>query len=155
MSGKMRWRMDALTLPEHAPLILFSKPRVSAGHSDLKFLYRNQISMHMASVEIPDKYITILNDFGEIQELVSTAIRHYVVELVTRKLEEYKNIIEAMESKYGCDYKTFISFFSSEQFQEELSERHAEWKKDLVRWEESTQALSRWIEKIAKIAQEF
>ena len=135
--------------------VLLNFGELSCHEVRVKILYRYQLVVPMASVEIPDKYITILKDFGEIQELVSTAIRHYVVELVTRKLEEYKNIIEAMESKYGCDYKTFVSFSSNEEFRDELKERHSEWKEDLMKWEESTQALSVWIEKIAKIAQEI
>jgi hypothetical protein len=109
----------------------------------------------MASVDIPDGYLEILKDFGDTHELSRTAVRRYAVELTTRKMEEFKNAIDVMESKYGCDYKSFISLSVKKDFREKVLMPNKEWKSDLLLWEKNTQELSVWVERVAKLIQEF
>ena len=107
----------------------------------------------MATVEIPDNYLEVLNDFGEIHDLIRTAVKSYAVELATGKMEEYKNAIEAMESKYGCDYKRFITLSVNQDFREKVLKRNSEWKDDLRAWEKCTQDFSIWVERITQLIQ--
>jgi len=58
----------------------------------------------MASIEIPDSLLDILQDFGDTHDLARTAVRRYVVELTAKKMEEFKNAIEIMESPRSFPY---------------------------------------------------
>ena len=105
----------------------------------------------MASVEIPENYLEILSDFGDTTELAKTAVRRYSIELATKKMDEYKNIIEKMESKYGCDYKSFISLSVNNEFRKKVLKIQKDWKKDLMIWEENTEKLSHWVGHVARL----
>ncbi len=107
--------------------------------------------MHMASVEIPESCLEVLAEFGDVQELTRNAIKRYIIELATQKMEEFKTAIDAMESKYGCDYRTFISLSVQPDFRSKVLDIHKDWKKDLLTWERNTQNLSMWVVKVACI----
>jgi len=109
----------------------------------------------MASVDIPDGLLDILKDFGDTHDLTRTAVRRYVVELTTRKMEEFKNAIEAMEAKYGCDYKSFITMSVNKDFREKVLKKQNEWKRDLLDWEKNTENLSMWVERVAQLIHDF
>lgn len=109
----------------------------------------------MASIEIPDGLLDILQDFGDTHDLARTAVRRYVVELTAKKMEEFKNAIEIMESKYGCDYKSFISLSVNKDFREKVLNKHNDWKKDLLIWEKNTEELSLWVERVAKLIHDY
>lgn len=105
----------------------------------------------MASVEIPDDYLNILNDFGNVDELTKTAIKRYVVELASKKMELFKDAIDVMESKYGCDYKSFITLSVNTNFREKVLLKNEKWKEDLLDWEKNTENLSIWVERVARL----
>jgi hypothetical protein len=105
----------------------------------------------MASIEIPDDYLEVLEDFGEIDELAKTAIKCYTVELASKQMEKFKQGIEDMESKYGCDYKSFITLSVNKDFREKVLLKNSEWKQDLLEWEKNTENLSLWVERLAKL----
>ena len=105
----------------------------------------------MATIEIPDDYLEILRGFGEIDDLAKTAIKCYAIELATKKMEQFKEGINAMESKYGCDYKSFISLSVNKDFREKILLKKLEWKKDLLDWEKDTENLSLWVERVARL----
>ena len=105
----------------------------------------------MASIEIPDVHLEVLKDFGEIDNLAKTAIKCYAVELATKQMEQFKKGINAMESKYGCDYKSFITLSVNKDFREKVLLKNSEWKKDLLSWEKDTENLSIWVERVAKL----
>lgn len=107
--------------------------------------------MLMASIEIPDDYLEVLEDFGDIDDLARTAIKCYAVELATKKMEQFKTGINAMESKYGCDYKSFITLSVNKDFREQVLLQNAEWKQDLLHWEKDTENLSTWVERVARL----
>jgi hypothetical protein len=105
----------------------------------------------MASVEIPDDYLAILEDFGNIDDLAKIAIKHHVIELTTKKMEEFKDAINVMESKYGCDYKSFITLSVNKDFREQVLLKNDNWKADLLLWEKNTENLSTWVERVARL----
>ena len=105
----------------------------------------------MASIEIPDDYLKILEDFGKIDELAKTAIKCYTVNLASKQMEQFKQGINAMESKYGCDYKSFITLSVNKDFREKVLLKDPDWKKDLLSWEKDTENLSIWVERVAKL----
>ncbi len=109
----------------------------------------------MASIEIPDDYLKILEDFGNIDELAKAALKRYVVELTTEKMKEFKNSIDVMESKYGCDYKSFITLSVNKDFREKVLLTNDDWKKDLLSWEKNTEELSLWVQRVAKLIHDF
>lgn len=111
--------------------------------------------MLMASVEIPDDYLEVLKDFGNTHELAKTAVKRYVVELTTKKMEQFKNAINAMESKYGCDYKSFITLSVNKDFREKILLKSTDWKDDLLTWEKNTENLSLWVQRVAKLIHDF
>ena len=105
----------------------------------------------MASVEIDDDYLAILKDFGNIDELARTAIKRYVVELASKKMGQFKDAIDVMEAKYGCDYKSFITLSVNPDFREKVLLKNDKWKEDLLDWEKNTENLSLWVERVARL----
>lgn len=105
----------------------------------------------MASIEIPDDHLAILGDFGNVDELIRTAIRRYVVELASKRMEEFKDAIDAMESRYGCDYRSFINLSTNPDFREKVLQKNEGWKEDLLAWQKNTEHLSLWVERVARL----
>ena len=108
--------------------------------------------------------ISIFEKFGKVNLTASKAAEIFSRRTVgaalifsnsTKKMKEFKNSINSMESKYGCDYKSFITLSVNKDFREKILLTNDDWKKDLLSWEKNTEELSLWVQRVAKLIHDF
>ena len=99
----------------------------------------------MYQVSIKDKYGDILISLGDLDTTVDDALRRYVLERASDRMEQCKAEIARMESRYGVSFKAFRKrVVEDEAFLEQLGREHSTWEADFNRWETYVEELERW-----------
>ena len=99
----------------------------------------------MYQVSIKDKYRDILSSLGDLDTTVDDALRRYVLERASDRMEQCKAEIARMESRYGFSFEAFHErVVNDEVFLEQLGREYSTWEADFNRWETYVEELGRW-----------
>ena len=99
----------------------------------------------MHQVTIRGKYQDILTSLGDLETVVDDALRRYVLERASDRMEHCKAEITRMKSRYGISCETFRQRIArDETFLNRLDREHPTWEADFNRWETYAEELERW-----------
>ena len=106
----------------------------------------------MQSITIQDKYFEALKLFGEINELVETALRQFIVEQAAERIKLLRDKVKVWEEIYGESFNSFQhKIETDEAFARKLDETHPLWEGDLINWKFYAEELQEWLERIQNI----
>lgn len=101
----------------------------------------------MVTVSINDKYVETLKSFTDIQTATDTALRKYLVDLISTKIVELSTKNTLYTQKYSLDFSTFSTKVSSdENFITNLEQdlKFKNWENDLIDWEFNYKGIDDW-----------
>lgn len=89
------------------------------------------------TVAIPERYIETLAPLGRLEETVGLALQRYAIERIAARIAELRQRDRNFQTKYGCDYETFVERTASdEEFVREIEATISKtWELDLAEWE--------------------
>ena len=108
----------------------------------------------MTNISIKKEYEDILKSLGDIQLSIDSALRRYIIDMGTERMEKCEAEIRRLEQKYGLSYESFLSKIGTDcapGFLEELSKQHPIWEADFNLWETYFEELKRWKERMRSI----
>lgn len=107
----------------------------------------------MTSVVVKDEYADVLSQFGDLEVTANLAMKKYVVEQITLKIEELRQKEREFQTKYSLDYSAFktkveedISFLQSLE-----AKGNQLWEIDLLDWEFCHEGVKDWINTLQTI----
>lgn len=98
-------------------------------------------------IPIKKEYKNILKPFGDFKVMVNNALRRYILDIVSERIEKCETEINKLELKYDCSYEVFLSKVGTNEntsFLQKLEEENPTWEADFNRWEAYTEELNRW-----------
>ncbi len=67
------------------------------------------------TVAIPERYIETLAPLGRLEETVGLALQRYAIERIAARIAELRQRDRNFQTKYGCDYETFVERMASDE----------------------------------------
>ena len=107
----------------------------------------------MVTVSIKDEYADILNTFGDLHDSIELALKRYVTEKISSKIDELKKKDAMYTRKYGMDYIVFSeNITDDESFVKQLEKDISKtWEIDMNDWEFSYKGIMDWTKKLQAI----
>jgi len=107
----------------------------------------------MKTISIRDNYAKVLTALGELQPSVELALQRYIIEQITSKVAELREKDSSFQSKYGCDYPTFIRRVGKdEEFVIHMEKSiNKMWETDQAEWEFCHKGTEDWIQTLRSI----
>lgn len=107
----------------------------------------------MATLTLNPKYVDILQNFGNLEEIVEEALHHYVIERINERIEQARQEVLSFEARYGMTYEQFRERTTTDEaFLEYLEKNRLMWERDLNAWEFYTEDLSEWLGRLKNIS---
>jgi len=108
---------------------------------------------NMKNVSIRDNYAEVLTTLGELQTCVDLALQRYIIEQISSKIAELRERDSSFQSKYGCDYPTFIQRISKDEafvihIEKSISKM---WEMDQAEWEFCHKGTEDWMQRLRNI----
>ncbi|MDM8524204.1 hypothetical protein QUF80_12610 [Desulfococcaceae bacterium HSG8] len=107
----------------------------------------------MKTISVRDNYAEVLTALGELQTSVDLALQRYIIEQITFKVTEFREKDSSFQSKYGCDYPTFIQRIGKdEEFVIHIEKNiNQMWETDQAEWEFCHKGTEDWIQRLQSI----
>jgi hypothetical protein len=84
--------------------------------------------------------------------VVSSALRHYLLEVCLQRIERAERQIAAYQQRYGSNYETFSQKVASDEaFLEATSRTYPMWEADAIEWEYRVDEAKAWRERSGMI----
>ena len=107
----------------------------------------------MTTLTLDKQYVDILQQFGDIQELLPPLIHHYVLEQIHQKITALQNEVEVYEQKYGMSYHEFEQKVATEEkFIQHIETIDFLWERDSSIWIYTLEELKVWQARLASIS---
>jgi len=106
------------------------------------------------TIEIKNNYAEILYAMGnDLQSAANRALQRYLIELITDKISEFRKKETDFQTRYGCDYPTFINRISeNEEFVLQIEKNISKlWEIDQAEWEFCYKGIDDWTKKLQNI----
>jgi hypothetical protein len=109
----------------------------------------------MTTIAVDQKYVDILNVFGDVPKQVEKAIRQYTVEQIQAEIEKCARENAYFEKKYGVTYEEFKErSVLDEDFYNRLRQIEQLWERDSIQWEFYVEGLKEWLGRLTDILQQ-
>ncbi|QTA91559.1 hypothetical protein [Desulfonema magnum] len=107
----------------------------------------------MKTVSIRDNYAEVLTSLGELQPSVDLALQRYIIERITSKVAELREKDSLFQSRYGCDYPTFVRRVGEdEEFVIHIEKNiNKMWEADQAEWEFCHKGTEDWMQTLRSI----
>lgn len=107
----------------------------------------------MVNIAIHDKYLPMLQAFGNIQETIERAIQRYAVVTITETIADLRQREHTYRTQYGMDYPSFEKRIAEDQAFVDQIEHHvtATWELDFADWEFCYKGIQDWTHKLETI----
>ena len=105
----------------------------------------------MEALRIDERYRRVLEGFGDVQEAVQEAVRRFIIDKFSERIEHCRKEIEHFEWKYGCMYEQFVEKIGTDDspgFIKELDNKQPFWEADFNLWETYVEELEDWRERV-------
>ncbi|MDM8527001.1 hypothetical protein QUF58_02210 [Anaerolineales bacterium HSG24] len=107
----------------------------------------------MTTLTLDKQHVDILEQFGDIQELLQTLVHRYVLEQTQQKIEALQNDIDLYEKKYGLSYQKFErNVATDESFIQHIETIDFLWERDSNIWLYTIEELKAWQTRLANIS---
>lgn len=99
----------------------------------------------MSNVSIRNEFVELLGVLGDVESEVDDALRRYLLDRASERLELCRKEIRHFEQIYGRSFDDFASALASENnaFLDEVERRHPTWEADYNTWETYVQEFER------------
>jgi len=106
-------------------------------------------------LEMKDEWVKIAGLFGDVETVITDALRRYAVDKCIQKIEQARAKIKAYENRYGCDYDTFsLKVQTDEDFLRGLEKINPVWEEDAMEWDYRLKELTEWMQKLEDTLQQ-
>lgn len=106
-----------------------------------------------ATVTFDAEYVTALQTFGNVEDLLKDAVRSYTIERIGKQIGHLQHEIMFLQRAYGLPYEQFyIHVTTDEGFMNELRRSHPTWERDFQTWEYYLEELNEWLGRLERIS---
>lgn len=104
-------------------------------------------------VAVSERYVEILSPLGELGEIVDSALQRYAIDRIANRIADLRRRDRGFQTKYGCDYETFIERTASdEEFVRKVEATISKtWELDLAEWEFCHKGIEDWTKRLETI----
>ncbi len=107
----------------------------------------------MTTLTLDTRYINILQDLGDPNEILEEALRRYTTEQIGERVGLLQHKILALQTKYGLPYEQFYTRVNTDQeFAENLRQTQPSWERDLNAWRRHIEKLAKWLGYLERIS---
>ncbi len=108
----------------------------------------------MTTIAIDQKYVDILNSFGDVTQQIEEAVRQYTVEQIQAEIKKCASENANFEEKYGLTYAEFKArSVLDDEFYNNLRQIEQLWERDTILWEFYSEGLEAWHGRLNSILQ--
>jgi len=106
----------------------------------------------MPAVTVKDELVDVARLFGEVDTVLTEALRRYVIDQCIRKIEEAADKIKSYERKYGYSYDTFSTKIQTDEaFLERVEQQNPLWEEDTMEWKYRVEEEREWTRRLEDI----
>jgi len=107
----------------------------------------------METVALTERYISTLQVFGEVDELVNQAVEQYLIDRIIERVKLAHSKVAEYEHTYDDqDYATFSRRVQlDEEYYEKVQQANLLWEQDMLVWEYWSQEINEWTIKLNDI----
>ena len=106
-------------------------------------------------LEMKDEWVKTASLFGDVETVVTDALRRYAVDKCIQKIEQARAKVKLYESKYECDYDTFsLKVQTDDDFLRRVEKINPVWEEDAMEWDYRLKELAEWMQKLEDTLQQ-
>lgn len=106
-------------------------------------------------LEMKDEWVKTASLFGDVETVITDALRRYAVDKCIQKIEQARAKIKIYESRYECDYDTFsLKVQTDEDFLRRVEKINPVWEEDAMEWDYRLKELAEWMQKLEDTLQQ-
>ncbi len=106
----------------------------------------------MSAVPLKDDLLNVAKLFGDVDTVVSDAVRRYAIDRCVERIEFARGKILDYEKEYGVSYKIFSrKIQTDEKFLKRAEFRHVSWEEDAIEWKYRTEEIEEWTKTLESI----
>lgn len=107
----------------------------------------------METIALAERYISTLQVFGEVDELVNQAVEQYLIDRIIERVRLARSKVAEYERTYdGQDYAMFSRRVQlDEEYYEKVQRTNLLWEQDMLVWEYWNQEIDEWTSKLNDI----
>ena len=105
----------------------------------------------MPTVTIRKEYVNILKPFGGVERVVDEALKKYLIDTATSRIEKAKSEVKTFEKKYGLNFDAFKEKINDEKFIRNIERVNPTWEADYEEWEYWSREFDEWMERLKDI----
>jgi hypothetical protein len=110
----------------------------------------------LIQVILKDEWLPSIQEFGKPDEVVDRALRGFLVDRLTERIDDYRRRVQRWEQKFGCSYREFRrKSRSSEKFIRSLDTMHPTWEADVMEWEFDQKGFEKCMETLKTVIGKF
>lgn len=108
--------------------------------------------MHSVELQLDYWILEFVPSFGELNEVVSLALRRYFIDELLKRIEPLKGSIMKWETQYSMTYDVFhAKIVDGQVFLYQLNQKNPMWEADLLEWASQQQEFDQWMKQLESI----
>lgn len=106
----------------------------------------------MSAVAVKNDLVNVAKKFGDVDTVVSEAVRRYAIEQCIERVENARIRIREFEKRYGAAYPTFAKRVQTDaKFLRRIESKNPVWEEDAMEWKYRLEETAEWTETLASI----
>ena len=107
----------------------------------------------MSNVAIRNEFVELLSVLGDLESEVDDALRRYILDRASERMERCREEIRYFEQVYGHSFEDFAAALASEDspLLDEIERHHPTWEADYNTWETYAQEFERWKKRVSDL----
>jgi hypothetical protein len=106
----------------------------------------------MSAVAVKDELLNVAKLFGDVDAVVSDAVRRYAIDRCLERIESARAKIRGYEKEYGVEYPVFArKVQTNAKFLQRVESKHPVWEEDALEWKHRTEEVEEWTKTLERI----
>jgi hypothetical protein len=106
----------------------------------------------MSAVTVKNDLVNVAKKFGDVDTVVSEAVRRYAIEQCIERVENARARIREFEKRYGAPYPAFAKRVQTDTpFLRRIELKNPVWEEDAMEWKYRLEETAEWTETLASI----
>lgn len=106
----------------------------------------------MAAVAVKKDLLSVAKLFGDVDTVVSDAVRRYAIDRCVERIELARAKIRGYEQAYGASYTTFARRVQTDAgFLRRVESKNPLWEEDAMEWKYRLEEVEEWTETLESI----
>ena len=106
----------------------------------------------MSAVAVKNDLLTVAKKFGDIDTVVSEAVRRYAIEQCIERVETARAKIRGYEKQYGATFPVFARRVRQDaKFVKRVESKNPVWEQDTMEWKYRIEEADEWTATLASI----